>query len=290
VRDNAPILQRNPQFGDRRMSKYPVPIFQPTIPHDCHSNPLWLEQIHSWMSLQLERQEGFRRQLETQNHLLIQLNRRLDRVFLKLATIELEPSRVDSPSPDIQSSGSPESTRGARFAEEEDFAGEELTSEPENRRASRPAPAGGGEKRKNSAGVSSWMQQREAMLKCLVAQLEIEESLYPSQIPAEQPGQADQLEGTIKLSLQPPPKELQQDELVEIEALKEQLQAAIREMEVECSVQRAKLSHEQARLSAREADLERREKKFFQDSRQQLVAEERADPLVSRIKGILRRG
>jgi D-alanyl-D-alanine carboxypeptidase len=92
--------------------------------------------------------------------------------------------------------------------------------------------------------------------------------------------------GNVSLT---PPSDLQQNELVEIDALKEQLQAAIREMEVECSVQRAKLSHERARLEAREADLQRREKKLVRDSREQLIAEEKSEPLVSRIKGMLRR-
>jgi hypothetical protein len=60
-------------------------------------------------------------------------------------------------------------------------------------------------------------------------------------------------------------------------------------MEVECSVQRAKLSHERARLESREAELQRREKKLVRDSREKLIAEEKAEPLVSRIKGLLKK-
>jgi hypothetical protein len=133
------------------------------------------------------------------------------------------------------------------------------------------------------------MQQREVMLKCLVAQLEIEDSLYPVEIDM---GEVQAAEGmTDPPEVTPPtiPSESPHEELIEIDGLKEELRAAIREMEVECSVQRAKLSHERAWLESREAELQRREKKLVRDSREKLIAEEKAEPLVSRIKGLLKR-
>jgi len=281
------------------MSKYPVPIFQPTIPHDCQSNPAWLEQIHNWMSLQMERHEAFRRQLETQNHLLMQLNRRMDRVFLKLATTESESSALARPSahqfgsaahcsPEVATRGGLDASCNPNCASGAEQRGGEDPEALDFPRENSPRTAFGPENGPRS-GVSSWMQQREVMLKCLVAQLEIEDSFYPAEIePSESPVTSEVTPPAGNVSLTPP-SDLQQNELVEIDALKEQLQAAIREMEVECSVQRAKLSHERARLEAREADLQRREKKLVRDSREQLIAEEKSEPLVSRIKGMLRR-
>lgn len=270
------------------MSKYPVPIFQPTIPHDCQSNPLWLEQIHSLMNLQMERQEAFRRQLETQNHLLLQLNRRLDRVFLQLATLETDSAMKSEQFPLSQVAGNrtaPDNCDGVDCGELDLPPGEESgTAVDEAPR--RPAQ---GPENKARGGVSSWMQQRESMLKCLVAQLEIEDSFYPAEVEPHLPLQGAGTAESPELSPQPPSAAMSPEVLGEIDTLKEQLQSAIREMEVECSVQRAKLSHERARLEAKEAELQRREKKLARESREQLVAQERVEPLVSRIKGLLRR-
>lgn len=270
------------------MSKYPVPIFQPTIPHDCQSNPLWLEQIHTLMNLQMERQEAFRRQLETQNHLLLQLNRRLDRVFLQLATLETDSVMKTQSFPlslAAVNRNAADSRDGVDCGKLDLLSGEESETAV-NEVPRRPAQ---GPENKARGGVSSWMQQRESMLKCLVAQLEIEDSFYPAEIEPLVPLQGAGAPESPGLSPQPPSDALPPEVLGEIETLKEQLQAAIREMEVECSVQRAKLSHERARLEAREAELQRREKKLARESREQQVAEERAEPLVSRIKGLLRR-
>ncbi|MCE2792102.1 MAG: hypothetical protein ACK493_12075 [Planctomycetota bacterium] len=277
------------------MSKYPVPIFQPTIPHDCQSNPAWLEQIHAWMSLQMERHEAFRRQLETQNHLLLQLNRRLDRVFLKLATLEPDPASqapLQGPATPCPAGSmawdEPEANRLPNCAKCGRTGPSEacgLNDSPHET----PARSGLGPEKRPHQGVSSWMQQREVMLKCLVAQLEIEDSLYPVEIDT---GEVQAAEGmTASPEMTPPttPSESSHEELIEIDGLKEELRAAIREMEVECSVQRAKLSHERARLESREAELQRREKKLVRDSREKLIAEEKAEPLVSRIKGLLKK-
>lgn len=270
------------------MSKYPVPIFQPTIPHDCQTNPLLLEQIHSWMNLQMERHEAFRRQLETQNHLLMQLNRRLDHVFLKLATFETDPAVQASQYAGLAASHGPQSPDSPDMTGRGEHEGNPfIEAEDESARVG-VKPAIGPENGPR-IGVSSWMQQRESMLKCLVAQLEIEDSLYPAEMEPLAPPPSEELAIPSGVAGLDQPTELPREELREIDALKEQLQAAIREMEVECSVQRAKLSHERARLEAREAELQRREKKLVRENREQLIAEERAEPLVSRIKGLLRR-
>lgn len=267
------------------MSRYPVPIFQPTVPLDGTVPLDWLEKINHWMSLQYDKNEDFRRQLETQNHLLVQLNRRLDRVFLKLATLESEKQSF----PVGQAGAAPNSPTSPEYRNSAQFlSGDENQLEVEGavysstlRHADAVVP---------KAAVSSWQQQREAMLKCLVAQLEIEDSLYPGELNVDEPaGEVESIE-SIRLANFPTNGVVSGGQLEQIEALKEQLHAAIREMEVECSVQRAKLSHERASLEAREADLERREKKLARESREKKVEEERAEPLVSRIKGMLRRG
>ncbi len=270
------------------MSKYPVPIFQPTIPLDGQVSSLWLEQLSSWMTLQLERNEEVRRQLETQNHLLLQLNRRLDRVFLKLAMLEPNPAGNESGAMVQgnagQSSGAPNTHPQTESFGSLPTTGDNLDSWDENslndRQWSKPPTTD------RHSPVSSWKQQRESMLKCLVAQLEIEDSLYPAENPAPNARAESASVGGLAT---PSMMETNPKQLSEIDSLKEQLQAAIREMEVECSVQRAKLSHEKAQLEAREADLSRREKKLARDNREQVVAEERAEPLVSRIKGIIRK-
>lgn len=265
------------------MSRYPVPIFQPTAPLDGNVPLDWLEKISHWMSLQFDKNEEFRRQLETQNHLLVQLNRRLDRVFLKLATLEPEkqPCAASGPeaNPATPADGSDFSqpVQGQSNA----TAGDEAAAVESSRRPELVVP---------KAALSSWQQQREKMLKCLVAQLEIEDSLYPGDEIGEEPGNGVETIDSIRTVSFPAQGAVPEVQLEQIETLKEQLHAAIREMEVECSVQRAKLSHERARLEAREADLEKREKKLASQSREKKAEQERAEPLVSRIKGMLRRG
>lgn len=267
------------------MSRYPVPIFQPTVPLDG-SIPLdWLEKINHWMSLQYDKNEAFRRQLETQNHLLVQLNRRLDRVFLKLATLESEKQPFNSNPPGTESH--PEGTANCNNSSQlaASAAGQLETEHPAMGDSHRPV-----EVVVPKAAVSSWQQQRESMLKCLVAQLEIEDSLYPGDSKMDESSSELETIDSVRLASFPTQGLAPEVQLEQIQALKDQLHAAIREMEVECSVQRAKLSHERARLEAREVDLERREKKLAHDSREKKVQEERAEPLVSRIKGMLRRG
>lgn len=267
------------------MSKYPVPIFQPTVPLDGNIPLDWLEKINHWMSLQYDKNEAFRRQLETQNHLLVQMNRRLDRVFLKLAMLDSEkqPFEPNRSKMELNPAGLSESDSLCRFA-----SGTPSQSEDERiptnfspREAETVVP---------KAAVSSWQKQREEMLKCLVAQLEIEDSLYPGEPSIDEASNEIGTIDSIRLADFPTQGLVPEVQLQQIEALKEQLHAAIREMEVECSVQRAKLSHERARLEAREVDLDRREKKLARDNREKKNQEERAEPLVSRIKGMLRRG
>lgn len=229
----------------------------------------------------MERNEAFRCQLETQNHLLVQLNQRLDRVFLQLSTMETARPHCRGEGSEFQlrtiANSHPENELGDRVAAStEDFANEAEVREL-------PIPS------RPTAAVSSWQQQRETMLKCLVAQLEIEDSIYPTEHSATEHGHSPALLKGLQASAEPLPARLPHLELQQVEALKDQLHAAIREMEVECSVQRAKLSHERARLEAQESDLARRENKLARESREQATAEERAEPLVSRIKGLLRR-
>ncbi|MFM7118238.1 MAG: hypothetical protein ACKO0N_16565 [Planctomycetota bacterium] len=267
------------------MSKYPVPIFQPTVPLDGNIPLDWLEKINHWMSLQYDKNEAFRRQLETQNHLLVQMNRRLDRVFLKLATLdsEIQPIDLNQSGMELNPAVLSECNSSCQFA-----SGAGSQSE-EERAASNFSPTEA-EAVAPKTAVSSWQRQREEMLKCLVAQLEIEDSLYPGEPRIEQSPNEIETIDSISLADFPTQGLTPEVQLQQIEALKEQLHAAIREMEVECSVQRAKLSHERARLEAREVDLERREKKLARDNREKKVQEERAEPLVSRIKGLLKRG
>jgi hypothetical protein len=267
------------------MSKYPVPIFQPTVPLDGNIPLDWLEKINHWMSLQYDKNEAFRRQLETQNHLLVQMNRRLDRVFLKLATLDSEKQSFDSNQSGVElnPAGLSECDRSNQFAN-----GVARQSEDEQSPADVPPREANAVVPK--AAVSSWQRQREEMLKCLVAQLEIEDSLYPGEPSIADGSNEIETIDSSRLADFPTQGLDPEVQLQQIEALKEQLHAAIREMEVECSVQRAKLSHERARLEAREVDLERREKKLARDNREKKAQEERAEPLVSRIKGLLRRG
>jgi len=267
------------------MSRYPVPIFQPTVPLGGNVPLDWLEKINHWMSLQYDKNEEFRRQLETQNHLLIQLNRRLDRVFLKLATLESENQSLPAGQPGSASHSMPihEHRNSAQFS-----TGCDGQQEGEGPAAFESL--GHADTNTPKVAVSSWQQQREAMLKCLVAQLEIEDSLYPADLNVDKRSSEVDNADSIRLASFPTNGVVPEIQQEQIETLKEQLHAAIREMEVECSVQRAKLSHERARLEAREADLERREKKLVRESREKKVEEERAEPLVSRIKGMLRRG
>lgn len=265
------------------MSKYPVPIFQPTVPLDGNIPLDWLEKINHWMSVQYDKNEAFRRQLETQNHLLVQMNRRLDRVFLKLATLDSEKQSFDpnQSGVELNPAGLSECDRSNQYA-----TGVARQSEDEQSPADIPPREANAVVPK--AAVSSWQQQREAMLKCLVAQLEIEDSLYPGEPSMDEACNGVETLDSVRLADFPTQGLAPEVQLQQIEALKEQLHAAIREMEVESSVQRAKLSHERARLEAREVDLERREKKLARDHREKKVQEERAEPLVSRIKGMLR--
>jgi len=270
------------------MSRYPVPIFQPTVPLDGNIPLDWLEKINHWMSLQYDKNEAFRRQLETQNHLLVQMNRRLDRVFLKLAMLDSQEQSIvpNQSGVELNAAGLSEcdisnqfTNRTARQSEDE-----QGPADVPFREANAVVP-----KVVPKAAVSSWQQQREAMLKCLVAQLEIEDSLYPGEPSMDDACSEVGTIDSVRLADFPTQGLAPEFQLQQIEALKEQLHAAIREMEVESSVQRAKLSHERARLEAREVDLERREKKLACDLREKKVQEERAEPLVSRIKGRLRR-
>ncbi len=139
---------------------------------------------------------------------------------------------------------------------------------------------------------SSWHSQREQMLAALSTESETA-SRAPKPRPVE-PVPKAKPELKIPLNFEPPAAESSAlahataEDLVEIEGLKAQLQEALRETEIELSIQRAKLSQERQRLEEFESALNQRERSI---SRQNLNSSRKQDDgIVKRLKGFLNLG
>ena len=126
-----------------------------------------------------------------------------------------------------------------------------------------PLAAGDGHETHDCSGLSTasflgnWQQQREQMLQSLSAQESVNEpgKSFGSAPALEERSTPEQREREILQDATP-------DELNEIQSLKEQLQQALRDTEIELSIQRAKLSQERAALEQLAANLSQREREM----------------------------
>lgn len=159
----------------------------------------------------------------------------------------------------------------------------DLTESDSNRRAWKAEPP---EEVANdyslSPALASWQEQRDQMLKSLGAETPQAEIPEPRITPA--PTAEPVFRQCHELPL---PAHATPDEANEIEALKSQLKAAIREMELECSVQRARLSRERMLLDEKEAELAQREKNLLRQPQAKRNKRASEGSIVSRLKGFL---
>ena len=139
--------------------------------------------------------------------------------------------------------------------------------------------------------MPGWQDQREQMLQSLADQEELNNT-NEGQLDGAESGVADLSNAKSVVEADPfqAPFDASPEDLNEIESLKKQLNNAIREMELECSVLRAKLCQEKQRLEEKDAALAHREKNLGRQSGFGNVSNQAKDGwLFSRLKGLLGR-
>ena len=139
--------------------------------------------------------------------------------------------------------------------------------------------------------MPGWQDQREQMLRSLVDQEELNNS-NKSPVRGAQSQDVDLSTAKSLVELDPfqTPFDASPEDLNEIESLKKQLNNAIREIELECSVLRAKLCQEKQRLEEKETAIAHREKNLGRQSGLGNVSNQTNDGwLFSRLKGLLGR-
>jgi hypothetical protein len=210
------------------------------------------EQIKVLVTLQGNRDVRLFEHAETQLSLFERIQNRLDEIDLRLEVIS---PRNNNPPPSEKSESSESAAESANLS------------------------------------MPGWHVQREQMLLSLANQDEMTNT-SGTNVEETTMKATDAFKAKCNVESDPfeAPMDASQEDLNEIEKLKLQLNGAIREMELECSVLRAKLCQEKQRLEEKEAALAQREKNLGRQSGPGSVGNKaREGWLFSRLKGFLGR-